>query len=156
MMQVKRYMAPTFAEALIQAKNELGTDAVIVESKKIRVGGIFGFFGREMTELTVALDTKPGQRPPSGGRVPHPAPQPRPETPPAANAPKSRPDAPPAAPAGNPAPAAPAAVRPDEGRPAADSGIRNLEQEMVNLRVAVSRLLERDGAAAAGDLDQPG
>ena len=49
MMQVKKYMAPTYAEALILAKNELGTDAVIVESRKVRVGGIFGLFGREMT-----------------------------------------------------------------------------------------------------------
>lgn len=56
MMQVKRYVAPTFAQALIQAKNELGTDAMIVESKKLRVGGIFGFFGRQMTELTMAVD----------------------------------------------------------------------------------------------------
>jgi flagellar biosynthesis protein FlhF len=56
MMQVKKYVAPTFAEALIQAKNELGTDALIVESKKLRVGGFLGLFRRQLTELTVAVD----------------------------------------------------------------------------------------------------
>jgi len=56
MMRVKRYIAPTFAEALIQAKNELGTEAMIVENKKLRVGGFLGLFTRQMTELTVAVD----------------------------------------------------------------------------------------------------
>lgn len=72
MMQVKKYMAPTYAEALILAKNELGTDAVIVDSRKVRVGGLFGLFGREMTELTVAADAQPapyrGPRPSAPAR----------------------------------------------------------------------------------------
>jgi flagellar biosynthesis protein FlhF len=70
-MQVKRYVASTFAEALIQAKNELGTDAMIVEHKKLFVGGFLGLFRRQITELTMAVDQPvpirpkqtPGMRP---------------------------------------------------------------------------------------------
>lgn len=64
MMQVKKYVAGSFGEALLKAKNELGSEAMIVESKKIYSGGIFGFFRRQMTELTVAIDDdkiRPGQ-----------------------------------------------------------------------------------------------
>lgn len=119
-MQVKRYLAPTFAEALIQAKNELGTDAVIVESRKLKVGGFFGFFGRDMTELTVAID----QRPP-GKPAPSPAPAPRAASP---------------APAPAPAPTA-LAVAPAEA-PVADTYLTGLQREMTGLKVAVTRLLE--------------
>ncbi len=63
MMQVKRYVAASFAEALIQAKNELGSDAMIVETKKVRVGGLFGLFGREVTEITVAADQTSQKKP---------------------------------------------------------------------------------------------
>lgn len=65
MMQVKRYTAPSYAEALIRAKNELGTDAIIVENKKVRVGGFLGFFSKTVTELTVAVD-----QPTTGRTVP--------------------------------------------------------------------------------------
>lgn len=56
MMQVKRYTAPSYAEALIRAKSELGTDAIIVDNKKVRVGGFLGLFSKMVTELTVAVD----------------------------------------------------------------------------------------------------
>ncbi|HYF93943.1 MAG TPA: flagellar biosynthesis protein FlhF [Symbiobacteriaceae bacterium] len=56
MMQVKKYVARTFGEALLQAKNELGSEAMIVESKRLYTGGFFGFFRQQLTELTVAID----------------------------------------------------------------------------------------------------
>lgn len=71
MMQVKKYVAASFGEALLKAKNELGSEAMIVESKKVWSGGIFGFFRRQLTELTVAIDdekirpgvlVRPGER----------------------------------------------------------------------------------------------
>ncbi|MFZ5814012.1 MAG: flagellar biosynthesis protein FlhF [Bacillota bacterium] len=119
MMQVKRYLAPTFAEALIQAKNELGTDAVIVESKKLKVGGIFGFFGREMTELTVAVDQRPPVRP-----VPKP------------------PVAAPVAPAPVSTAAPPQAARPAAPAAGEESHLTSLQREMAGLKAAVTRLLE--------------
>ncbi|MBY6277482.1 flagellar biosynthesis protein FlhF [Symbiobacterium thermophilum] len=158
MMQVKKYVAPTYAEALILAKNELGTDAVIVESRKVRVGGLFGLFGREMTELTVAADERP---------QPYRAARP-------AVRPAARPAAPQGAPAGaqsavagmvpGTAPgatgtAAPAQVAPAETVAAAPAGapapaplmaaaapaavdLAGLRREMADLRQAVTRLVE--------------
>lgn len=142
MMQVKRYVAPTFAEALIQAKNELGTDAVIVESKKMRVGGFFGFFGREMTELTVAIDVKPGSRPGAVSQGP-PQPAPAPKIPALPKAPLQ--GAQPVAMAQVQAHVAAAAPA---GAPSGQS-LHQLEREMAGLRVAVSRLLERNGTEVA-------
>lgn len=119
MMQMKRYVAPTFAEALIHAKHELGTDAMIVESKKLRVGGFLGFFARQMTELTVAVDQ------PAAGKTPtRPAP--------AAVAAYRTAGANPAAPVVAAAP----------GTPSAGS-INGLEREVAALRATVSRLVER-------------
>jgi flagellar biosynthesis protein FlhF len=71
MMQVKRFVAPSYAEALIKAKHELGVDALIVESKKVRVGGVLGLFGKVMTEVTVASDLAGA---PSRSPAPAPAP----------------------------------------------------------------------------------
>jgi flagellar biosynthesis protein FlhF len=74
MMQVKRYTAPSYAEALIKAKNELGTDAIIVENKKVQVGGFLGFFSKTVTELTVAVDQPvAGNRPAAAASVASPA-----------------------------------------------------------------------------------
>jgi len=167
-MQVKKYMAPTYAEALILAKNELGTDAVIVESRKVRVGGIFGLFGREMTELTVAADersqpyrsARPAARP-RGAAAPYTAPAAGPE--PAAGAapaamgasvswaPASAPAAP-ATPAAAPGPAAASGPVASEGAaPAAAvaftpahgaADLAGLRREIADLRLAVSRLVE--------------
>lgn len=168
MMQVKRYVAPTFAEALIAAKNELGTDAVIVESKKMRVGGIFGFFGREMTELTVAVDQKPGQRP--GAVAQRPAPKAKAEQPVPLEAAFKAPAWPTVSAAvstvGIQSEVAPH-VDPEMITPAqavslahsqmtaalqaqaASGSLGNLEREMAGLRIAVSKLLEQNGASAA-------
>jgi len=126
MMQVKRYIAPTFAEALIQAKNELGTEAMIVESKKLKIGGFMGFFQRQVTELTVAVD-RPANGKPSAGTKPHPA-------------------AHHAAPATSPVlAAATAAAAPTQAQVTAlqPMNLTNLEREMASLRTTVARLLER-------------
>lgn len=116
MMQVKRYVAPTFAEALIQAKHELGTDAIIVETKKLKVGGFFGLFGRQMTEVTFAID-QPG----------------------AARAAAAAKPAPSARPAASPPPL----PRGTEPAPADGPEMARIERELSGLRTAVSRLLER-------------
>lgn len=139
MMQVKRYLAPTFAEALIQAKNELGTDAVIVESKKLKVGGLFGLFGRPMTELTVAVDVRPGMARPYSPPAPHPVRQPAPQ-------PAPPPAAPPAfAPPAAPLPRAYAEALPQR----APDGLSRLEQEMAKLKDAVTKLIETRKAPVA-------
>lgn len=79
MMQVKRYVAPSYAEALIKAKNELGTEAIIVDTRKVKVGGFLGLFSRTVTELTVALDQPVLSKP---AHAPAPTPTPTPAPPP--------------------------------------------------------------------------
>lgn len=157
MMQVKKYMAPTYAEALILAKNELGTDAVIVESRKVRVGGIFGLFGREMTELTVAADERPqpyrGNRPAArGAAAPRPASPVRPA--PSAGVAPADGQAPASGTAANAWAAAPGAASawpPASGAPApgpsgaaspGSADLAGLRREMAELKQAVARLVE--------------
>jgi len=147
MMQVKKYVAPTYAEALILAKNELGTDAVIVDSRKVRVGGIFGLFGKEMTELTVAADERP---------APPRAAKPAAARPPAAPAPAdpARPVAVAASPAA-PSPRAAAVPAPAAQAAPAAAGVplapefAALRREMADLKQAVTRLVENRPDPAA-------
>ncbi|MGI6648214.1 MAG: flagellar biosynthesis protein FlhF [Bacillota bacterium] len=58
-MQVKRFVASTLQEAILKVKKEMGKDAVILHTRKFKEGGIFGFFSKEMVEVTAALDNSP-------------------------------------------------------------------------------------------------
>lgn len=55
-MRVKKIIAPTMAEAMKKVTEELGHDAVILNSRVIQEGGVFGFFARKKIELIAALD----------------------------------------------------------------------------------------------------
>lgn len=63
-MKVKKYIASTMAEALTQIKQELGSDAVILNSKQIKVGGVLGLFKQNKLEVIAALDENPLPRKP--------------------------------------------------------------------------------------------
>lgn len=71
-MLVKTFQAPTMAEALRLVKAELGPDAMILSTKKEQIGGIFGFFSKQVVKVTAAIDP---QRP----APPPPPPKERPE-----------------------------------------------------------------------------
>ena len=43
-MKVKRYLVQDMNEAMIRIKNELGMDAVILNTRKVKKGGLFSFF----------------------------------------------------------------------------------------------------------------
>jgi len=150
MMQVKRYVANTFAEALIQAKSELGTDAIIVESKKLKVGGFLGFFRREVTELTVAVDTaqqpkKPPRPAPASGYLP-------PGVKESGQTPAQR-----QAQAAYAAAAQLAATTAVEPAPApAATNITSLEKEVASLRTAVARLVGQAAGGPAATLELQG
>lgn len=58
-MKVKKYEAANMQEALIKVKADLGADAVILHSKKIIKGGIFGLFGKERIEILAASESLP-------------------------------------------------------------------------------------------------
>ena len=45
-------------EAMKLIRNELGNDAVILNSRVIQTGGILGFFKKRMIEVIAALDDK--------------------------------------------------------------------------------------------------
>ncbi|UMZ73380.1 flagellar biosynthesis protein FlhF [Natranaerofaba carboxydovora] len=55
-MRVKKYVANTEKEAIQRIKNELGSDAIILNSKKVKRNGLWGLFGKKNAEVTVAID----------------------------------------------------------------------------------------------------
>lgn len=59
-MQVKKFLARTLADAVAQVRAELGPDAIILQTQRVKVGGIFGLFAQRMVEVTAAAD--PGLR----------------------------------------------------------------------------------------------
>lgn len=72
-MDVKRYIAPNMQEAMIKIKNELGRDAIILHTRKIKQKGISGWFKKPLVEVVAALqdDPKPEVKP-----KPEPIPEP--------------------------------------------------------------------------------
>ena len=56
-MQFKTYQAIDMAEAIVRIKADLGPDAVILSSRKIKnVNGAYGILGRPLIEVTAAAD----------------------------------------------------------------------------------------------------
>ncbi|MDN5293812.1 MAG: flagellar biosynthesis protein FlhF [Eubacteriales bacterium] len=60
-MRIKRYVATSLQEAMLKIKKDLGSDAVIIHTRKFRQGGFFGLFGRTMVEVTAAVEDHPFQ-----------------------------------------------------------------------------------------------
>ncbi|MFZ3576624.1 flagellar biosynthesis protein FlhF [Virgibacillus sp. DJP39] len=58
-MRVKKYVAATMPEAMHQIRKELGVDAVILNSKEVRNGKLFGLFKKRNIEVIAALDPEP-------------------------------------------------------------------------------------------------
>jgi flagellar biosynthesis protein FlhF len=55
-MNIKRYRAATMRAALEQVKQELGADALVLETKEVRAGGFFGLGSKPLIELRVAAN----------------------------------------------------------------------------------------------------
>jgi len=55
-MQVKRYRANDMKQAMDAAIRELGSDAVMLTSRKVRGKGLKGFFGKPVLEVTFGYD----------------------------------------------------------------------------------------------------
>lgn len=60
-MLIKKFVAETMNEALLQVKQELGEDAVILQSRTIEKSGLLSFMKKAMIEVTAAT---PDQNPP--------------------------------------------------------------------------------------------
>ena len=57
-MIIKKFTAKTEAEAVEAAKKELGDHLVIMNVKNIKKKGFLGIFGKNMVEVTVALESE--------------------------------------------------------------------------------------------------
>jgi len=56
-VKIKKYLVKDIKEALIQIKQELGENAVILQTRRIRKGGFLGIFGGEIfTEVTAVAE----------------------------------------------------------------------------------------------------
>ncbi|QHW30050.1 flagellar biosynthesis protein FlhF [Paenibacillus rhizovicinus] len=74
-MKVKRYIVNALPEALPMIRSELGIDAVILNTKEIRVGGFLGMFRKKKTEVIAAVETSGGESAKPAGRPAAPVPK---------------------------------------------------------------------------------
>ena len=58
-MIIKKYTAPTLAQALSNVREELGTDAIILNTRNVKKGGVLHLLGSSVYEVTAAIDDKP-------------------------------------------------------------------------------------------------
>jgi flagellar biosynthesis protein FlhF len=60
-MQIKKFVAPTMKEALELTKKELGNNAVIIKSNRVKTGGLLNYGKKDAVEILAAVDsgTKP-------------------------------------------------------------------------------------------------
>jgi len=61
-MRIKRFLAESMKDATEQMKTELGPDAIILNTRKVNKGGSLNFLGKEMVEVTAAIDDVPASQ----------------------------------------------------------------------------------------------
>ncbi len=57
-MKVKRYVGETVQEAMQKVKSDLGRDAIILNTRKIRKKGLTGFFAKPLVEVVATIDNE--------------------------------------------------------------------------------------------------
>ncbi|MCR2805029.1 flagellar biosynthesis protein FlhF [Paenibacillus soyae] len=62
-MRVKRYVVNALPEAVSRIRTELGKDAVILDTKEIKVGGFMGMFRKKKMEVIAAVETNSPKQP---------------------------------------------------------------------------------------------
>ncbi len=75
-MKIKKFVAKSMPEAMKKIKEELGNDAIILNSKEVQAPGLFGLFRRKQIEVTAMLDETISKRPKEKERFSMPAPRP--------------------------------------------------------------------------------
>lgn len=63
-MQIRKFIGDNIQDAMDKAKNELGENAIILHTKKVKRGGILGFFKKEKIEVLAALEKEEVQHRP--------------------------------------------------------------------------------------------
>ncbi len=70
-MRIKKFTGTTMQEVTEQMRKELGPDAIILNSRKVAGGSMLNFLGREMLEVTAAIDDHAPAHPQTEPRRPH-------------------------------------------------------------------------------------
>lgn len=58
-MKIKKYIGKTMPEIMQQIRQDLGPEAVILNTKEVKHGGFLGFFKKKSLEVVAALDPQP-------------------------------------------------------------------------------------------------
>ena len=71
-MKIKRYMGKTVQEAMQKVKDELGREAIIINTRKVKKRGIAGWFSKPLIEVVATIDSyeKTRQNPASTFTIP--------------------------------------------------------------------------------------
>lgn len=68
-MKIKKYVGKTMPEIMQQIRQDLGPEAVILNTKEVKSGGFLGLFKKKSLEVFAALDPKPLTRSPKRSHV---------------------------------------------------------------------------------------
>lgn len=71
-MKIRQYTAPTIQEAILKIKVDLGPNAVILHSRKMKKGGFMGFFTQDVVEVLAADPGDAKEKSTSNGRNANP------------------------------------------------------------------------------------
>ncbi|MCX6135314.1 MAG: flagellar biosynthesis protein FlhF [Ignavibacteriales bacterium] len=55
-MRIKKFVGPDIKSVTQQMKNELGPDAIVLNTHRVSKGGVLGVLGKELIEITAAID----------------------------------------------------------------------------------------------------
>ncbi|MBP7175700.1 MAG: flagellar biosynthesis protein FlhF [Thermoclostridium sp.] len=61
-MRIRRYTGKDAQEAMLKVKMDLGSEAIILSTRKVRKKGILGFFSKPLTEVLAAIDEDYGAK----------------------------------------------------------------------------------------------
>ncbi len=61
-MRIRRYTGKDAQEAILKVKMDLGSEAIILSTRKVRKKGILGFFSKPLTEVLAAIDEDYGTK----------------------------------------------------------------------------------------------
>jgi flagellar biosynthesis protein FlhF len=58
-MQIKKFVGATMKEATDRMKTELGSDAIVLNTRKVSTNRFLNFLGKDLLEITAAIDDRP-------------------------------------------------------------------------------------------------
>lgn len=61
-MKIRRYMAKNAQEAMLKVKMDLGNEAVILNTRKVKKKGLIGLFSKPLVEVLAAIDEYGGSK----------------------------------------------------------------------------------------------